>query len=285
MPKRIDPIPVNKFGDDIDTGISIETIFLEALPPLGDWKQPERHDRHSFFLVETGSVKMEIDFQLYDIRSPAIIYMHPDQVHRIIGFEEVTVCAWAMDNENLSEEYRKLLDDITPAAPLSLNPGQFELLKESASLCLKISRRKRDQIQHLLLRDQMNALIGLVIADMTERFKTADKLSRAESVTKSFRECLSTNFREIKRPADYAETLNLSIPYLNEFVKSATGQPVSYHIQQRVILEARRLLYHSDQSLKEIAAQLGYDDYPYFSRLFTKITGMSPIAFRSKNLD
>jgi len=66
-------------------------------------------------------------------------------------------------------------------------------------------------------------------------------------------------------------------------VKSVTGQPVSWHIQQRVILEAKRLLYHSGRSLKEIAATLGYDDYPYFSRLFTKVAGMSPLTFRHKN--
>jgi len=70
---------------------------------------------------------------------------------------------------------------------------------------------------------------------------------------------------------------------LNECVKNATGHPVSYHIQQRIILEAKRLLYHSGKSVKEIATQLGYDDYPYFSRLFTKITGMSALAFRNRN--
>ncbi|WP_258539462.1 helix-turn-helix domain-containing protein [Chitinophaga oryzae] len=66
-------------------------------------------------------------------------------------------------------------------------------------------------------------------------------------------------------------------------VKATTGQSVSWHIQQRVILEAKRLLRHSTKSVKEIAAELGYDDYPYFSRLFTKITGMSALAFRNKN--
>jgi len=50
-------------------------------------------------------------------------------------------------------------------------------------------------------------------------------------------------------------------------------------------LEAKRLLYHSDQSLKEIAAILGYDDYPYFSRLFTKVAGIAPLNFRHKNRD
>jgi AraC family transcriptional activator of pobA len=52
-----------------------------------------------------------------------------------------------------------------------------------------------------------------------------------------------------------------------------------------VILEAKRLLYYSDKSVKEIAAALGFDDYPYFSRLFTKVTGMTALVFRNKHRD
>ena len=89
----------------------------------------------------------------------------------------------------------------------------------------------------------------------------------------------------MKSPAEYAKTLNISSAYLNECVKSTTGNSVSYYIQQRIILEAKRLLYHSGKSVKEIAVELGYDDYPYFSRLFSKVTGMTALAFRNKNHD
>lgn len=285
MRKKASPIPVNKFGDDLNTGISIERIAFEYLPALGEWEQPERHDSHSFFLLEKGSVTMEIDFQRYNIQSPSIIYMHPDQVHRILAFDNVTVCAWAADNQNINPDYLKLLDSITPAAPILLKPEQFVLLSQATSLCIKFAERKKDYLFKPLLKDNTNMLIGLVIAICLESYAPADKLSRSESISKVFREVLSTHFARLKRPADYAEILNLSVPYLNECVKDSTGHPVSYHIQQRVILEAKRLLYHSDQSLKEIAAALGYDDYSYFSRLFSKVVGMSPVTFRNKNLD
>jgi len=71
----------------------------------------------------------------------------------------------------------------------------------------------------------------------------------------------------------YADILNISTPYLNECIKNTTGHSISYRIQQRIILEAKRLIYHSDKSIKEIAAELGYDDYSYFTRSFIKITG------------
>ena len=128
-------------------------------------------------------------------------------------------------------------------------------------------------------------MVGLVISQYMEQVKPLDKLSRMEVVAKTFREALERHFITAKRPAEYAAQLNISAPYLNECVKATTGHPVSYHIQQRVVLEAKRLLYHSDASVKEIAGELGYDDYPYFSRLFTKVAGMSALAFRNKNRD
>lgn len=278
-------IPVNKFSGESGEGVTIERIAFENLPDLGDWQQPERHDSHSFFLLENGSVTMEIDFQQHKIIAPSVIYMHPDQVHRIIAFEHVTVNAWAVNNENLHPKYLKLLEDIAPVAPMPLQNETFALLMEAASLCIKFTHRKKDQLYHSLLNDHINALVGLVISSYLEQPAPADRSSRAESVTKAFREALDIHFTLFKRPAEYAQKLNLSTPYLNQCVKYITGYSVSYHIQQRVVLEAKRLLYHSGQSLKEVAATLGYDDYAYFSRLFTKVSGMAPIIFRNKNFD
>jgi AraC-like DNA-binding protein/mannose-6-phosphate isomerase-like protein (cupin superfamily) len=285
MPKKIQPIPVNHFGDEYGAGISIERLSFQNLPDLGDWEQPERHDRHSFFLLEQGSVTIEIDFERYHIKSPAAIYMHPDQVHRIIGFENVTVTAWAINNESLKAEYLQLLEGISPAAPVLLNPETFGLLSEATMLCIKIAEREKDVVYQSLIKDHINALVALIISTYAAQIKTTDKLTRSELITKAFRQDLARYFTQYKRPSDYSEKLHLSTAYLNECVKSTTGQAVSHHIQHRVILEAKRLLYHSDQSLKEIAAALGYDDYPYFSRLFTKVAGIAPLAFRHKNRD
>jgi AraC family transcriptional activator of pobA len=286
MRKNAGAIPVNNFGGELGGGVSIERISFELLPELGEWEQPERHDRHSFFLLEEGNVTMEIDFQQYHINAPSIIYMHPDQVHRIVAFENVTVNVWAVNNDNLNPGYLKLLEDISPAAPMPLGHKIFVLLTEAVSLCIKFSEREKDQLYHSLLKDQINVLAGLVISFYSEqRMRSDDRLSRSEAVTKAFKEALGLHFILFKRPAEYAQKLNLSTAYLNECVKNVTGHSVSYHIQQRIILEAKRLLHHSSQSLKEIAATLGYDDYAYFSRLFTKVAGVAPLSFRNKKPD
>ncbi|MDN3584678.1 helix-turn-helix transcriptional regulator [Mucilaginibacter flavus] len=285
MPKKTKSIPVNPMANEFGAGIAIERVSFTNPLFIEGGERAHRHDGHGFFLLESGSIAIEIDFQKYTIKAPSIIYVHPDQVHRTTAFENVTVCSLAITDENLNLEYLKLLEGIAPAKPLLLQPETFTIIGEAVSLCLKLADRKNDKLYHSLLKDSCNAVVALVISQYLALAKPTDKFSRFEIVTKAFRETLNKNFTMLKRPTDYAEKLNISTPYLNECVKNTTGYSVSYHIQQRVILEAKRLLSHSDKTVKEIAADLGFDDYPYFSRLFTKVTGIAALAFRNKNLD
>ena len=285
--KRSKPIPVNPMANQFGLGIAIEKIFVKDLRTgdIEDAKRSHREDGHSFFLLESGKVSIEIDFQKYTIRPSSILYIHPNQVHRILTFENVKVSSWSINNENLNPEYLKMLEELTPAKPLLLNKETFSLVSEAVSLCLKFFDRKNSKLYHSLLKDSCNALVALVISQYLDQSRSIYKLSRVEILTKVFKEKLERNYVVEKRPAAYAQKLNVSTPYLNECVRKTTGYSVSHHIQQRVILEAKRLLVHSDKSVKEIATELGYDDYPYFSRLFTKVTGITALAFRNKNFD
>lgn len=285
MRKKTTSIPVNYFADESNAGISIEKISIKDLVTFKEAKQAHRHDCHSFFLLEEGTVTIEIDFKIYDIQAPTVIYMHPNQVHLILSFKDVTVFSLAISNENLNPDYLTLLESITPLEPLLLTTDTFVTISETASLCIRFSERTKDKLYHSLLKDSCNALVALIVSQFLEQSKSIGKLSRFEIITKAFREILERDFITLKRPAAYAQNLHISISYLNECVKNTTGYSVSDHIQERIVLEAKRLLHHSDKSVKEIATELGYDDYPYFSRLFTKVAGVTALAFRNKNLD
>lgn len=291
MSKKLNSIPVNPIRAEFVKGVFIGRIsrkdlhLYEQLEEFNSIKQSHRDEYHLFFLQEKGSTTIEIDFHKHTIKPSSVIFIHQDQVHRTLSFNNAVVSVWAISNENLNPEYLKLLEDISPAKPLSLKQDVFSVISEAVSLCIKLSERKNEKLYHSLLNGGCNTLIGLVISQYLVQSKPIEKLSRFEIVTKAFKELLERNFVTAKSPAEYAQQLNISSSYLNECVKNTTGHSVSYHIQQRIILEAKRLLYHSDISVKEIATELGYDDYPYFSRLFSKVTGMSALTFRNKNLD
>lgn len=285
MRKKTTSIPINTMADSFGAGIAIGKASVEDMHTFEKAAQSHRDDYHIFFLQEKGTTTGEIDFQQFKIENLAVIYIHPNQVHRLIAFENVTLSFWAISNENLNPEYLKLLEEITPTKPLTLEKETFSVISEAVSLCIKISERNQEKLYHSLLKDSCNTLVALVASQYLAQAKSTDSLSRFDVVTKAFRTLLERNFITSKKPAEYAQALHISSSYLNECVKNTTGYPVSHHIQQRVILEAKRLLCYSDKSVKEIASELGYDDYPYFSRLFTKVTAMTPLTFRNKNLN
>lgn len=285
MRKKTTSIPVNTLPTGTREGIIIGKTTIDGLPDSEEVERSHRDNGYLFILQEKGSTHIEIDFQKHRIEASSIIYIHPNQVHRLIAFENATISSWIITAENLQPEFLKLLEDITPVNVLSLNTETLSILSETAAMCIKHSERKHEKLYDFILKESCNTLVALVVSQYLSESKPTDNYSRFEVITKAFKLALERDFKTVKSPAEYARFLNISTPYLNECVKASTGHSVSHHIQQRVVLEAKRLLYHSNKSVKEIAVALGYDDYNYFTRLFVKINGMTPLVFRSKNFD
>lgn len=80
---------------------------------------------------------------------------------------------------------------------------------------------------------------------------------------------------------DYARLLHVTPNYLNETVKQRTGYPAGYHVRQRIILEAKKMIAYSGLCSKEIAWTLGFWDIAHFSRFFKTNAGMNVSEFRN----
>lgn len=276
--------------DNFSRGISIDKISIKksdfkTAEQYEEASQSHRDEGHTFHIVVKGAVLIEIDFEKYRITAPVVVYMHPNQVHRILDFTTMSVCSLSIKNESLNPDYLKFLEEISPAKPLVLTKDTYADIFETFTLCLNFSGQKENRLYHLLLKDSCNALVALLVSAFLHQNKLPNKPSRPKVIMKSFNQLLEKNYRNVKRPVWYARQLSISTHYLNESIKNATGLPVSRQIQDRVILEAKRLLLHTDKSVKEIAFELGYEDYPYFSRLFTKAAGMTALTFRNKRND
>lgn len=283
MKSKRNHIPVNTLPSGTGVAILIAEILLDGVPDNDAVERSHRDGGYSFILQKEGTTHMEIDFREHIITAPSLTFIHPNQVHRVIGFERAEVSSWIITTDHLNPELIRLLDDLAPAEPLKLTAEEAVVLSEAALLVVKLSERKQEKLHQLILKESCNALVALVVSQYLSREKSNDRYSRFEVITKAFKTLLEELFTTIKSPKEYAARLNISTSYLNECVKNTTGYAVSHHIQQRIVLEAKRLLYHSDKSVKEVAATLGYDDYSYFTRLFVKVAGLTPIAFCHKN--
>jgi AraC-like DNA-binding protein len=95
-----------------------------------------------------------------------------------------------------------------------------------------------------------------------------------------FRDAVEKDFTRTRRVEDYAETLGYSARTLARATLAAAGLGAKEFIDRRVVLEAKRLLAHSDQSAARIADRLGFSSATHFSKYFHQRTGQTPIAFR-----
>ncbi len=104
-----------------------------------------------------------------------------------------------------------------------------------------------------------------------------------------FNECLDAYFEKggagekgLPTVNALASQLNLSSRYLSDMLKQETGKTALELIHLYVISEAKNMLVAAEQSITEIAYQLGFENPPYFSRLFKKVVGMSPKEYKSQ---
>ncbi|MBN1416187.1 MAG: helix-turn-helix domain-containing protein [Bacteroidales bacterium] len=132
--------------------------------------------------------------------------------------------------------------------------------KEVICLCLKI----------LIMLYRRKAFIK-------GRFMITD---RKKQLLNEFRKLINARYQELKTPGEYAQKLSISPNYLNAICKEIFNKTVSELIQERIILEAKRLLVNTGLNVSEISYKLGFKDNSYFGRYFKKAVGLPPERYR-----
>lgn len=130
--------------------------------------------------------------------------------------------------------------------------------------------------------DRIQASFIALLCEINQVYQpmSASRSTSYVLTTNRFKELLFTHIKTYHSVADYAALLNLSPNHLNKSVKSITGKSPTVWIDEAIVLEAKVLLYQTDYPMSEVAAQVGILDASYFSRLFKKYEGVSPLTFR-----
>nr|WP_321451180.1 helix-turn-helix domain-containing protein [uncultured Carboxylicivirga sp.] len=167
----------------------------------------------------------------------------------------------------ISEDQRELLNDIFKKVITEQNsfyPHKEDLIRTYINLILHEALKMKPAKMH------------------------GDKVDASTRLSSTFLGLLDRQFAntklgqplKYKTPKDYANILAVHINYLNRAVKKATGKSTSAHIQERIVIEAKAILKHSDLNINEIAYMLGFEYPAYFNNFFKKHTGTSPKLFR-----
>ncbi len=100
-------------------------------------------------------------------------------------------------------------------------------------------------------------------------------------LVQKFMALVKKQFVTKKLVSDYAMDLSVTPNYLNKIIKQVTGNPASFHIQQQIILEAKKQAIYSYASMKQVAFSLGFESYTHFSKFFKMKSGMNFTCYKN----
>ncbi len=258
------------------------TEIMEEISQLA--LKPHRHDHYCCFFIESGYMNFNIDFQNLDITGPSLLVSCPGQVHQLGSVKAAEGWVLAFDAKFVDEKARSLIEQsFAKVALLNLDAAEKQWFADLLQLISStVNARRTDSFYHQLIQTLINSFFykTAAIFESQEDRRIQEYSSRSIEIAKNFQQLVKDHFTISKKPAEYASKLSITVSYLNDTVKSVTGFSATWFIQQEVFREAQRLLFYTDKSIKEIAFQLGYEDYKYFIRLFSKTVGTSPASFR-----
>lgn len=275
-----EPIPLHRHGDISDSGIHLKFVTGDDMShhPV---EYAHRDDYYIFGIITHGSLNCDIDFKTYTISSGQIQFIRPGQVHRFISGTDFEGLMLMVESGLVSDTYKLIFEEASVNG-ISAEISDSEVA-EFQSLFTIISMHLDNTHDTLAVRNLISAYVGLFAGCFRRlRSEHSGYSCRQMEIVLQLNSQLHTHIAESHAPKFYADKLHISPIYLNEVVKKVTGRNVSTYIRDEIVLRAKRLLYHTDMPVKEIALTLGFDDHAYFTRLFTKATGKSPVKFRLK---
>lgn len=264
-----------------DFGVYLKTVVFQTSASSERYAFSHTNDYYFFGFIEDGQCRLNIDFEEYTFGTESLAIIRPGQVHRIIDAFNLFATFLIIDSVLVNEEEKQALERYgCPRIQLS-DISELKLLL--SFLDRKLSCMENPSAKAIVQR-LTTVIVGLVVENVANAIKVKSELqgtvSRHKEIVWEFRDLLENNIRINRSPSFYAGRLNITVAYLNEAVNAVLRTSVGRHIQDEIILQAKRKLVYTTASVKEIAHSLGFDDYSYFTRQFTKVVGISPTLFR-----
>lgn len=254
--------------------------------------KPHSHNFYLCVIFTEGTGTHEIDFNSFSINSGKVFFLKPGQTH----FWKFKTKPKGYIFFHSQEFYEmKFLDHKLNSFPFFYsyqNPPLLELsLIKLNELNLKFKEIHEESLQCNIFRElKITNIINSIYIELTRAYTADVNLEKLVSpnyskTLENLETLINDHFYTEKLPKFYANKLNITTKHLNRVVKKTINKTTSQLISERIILEAKRLIVHSDNTLADIANTLEFSDYAYFSKFFKSKIGITPIGFKKKYFD
>jgi AraC-like DNA-binding protein len=284
LPEAIRPV---RYAPPPGATGEIELTSLARMRARGgprEFLAPQRLDFDLLIRVESGGTVHTVDFTGHPLEPGDLIWVRAGQVQQWGAIDDIEGPVFLFTPSAIDTGTWQLIRSagvVTPnhwAAATVTGTAAAAALDAAQATAATSAPSTADIRDAALARALAAALLLLVLA---EPEGSGHRLPTHE-VFVWFRDELEASFRTRHKVADYAARLGYSTRTLNRLARENTGLSAKQLIDERVVLEAKRLLAHGPDPVARIAGQLGFDDPSNFSKYFQHRTGTTPAAFRDR---
>jgi AraC family transcriptional activator of pobA len=250
---------------------------------------PHKHDFYLSILFTKGSGTHDVDFTAYSVKPGHTFLLSPGQTHDWKLSKDVEGYIFFHTKEFYDQAYTSVTIRQFPFfqsiynSPLIVLKGQAlltitQLFKDI--LAEQLSQKPFKQQKLLALANcayvelSRCSLPGTAVQHQHVHY--LNKVRELEAL-------VDQHYKSLKSPRDYADLLSMTEKHLNRICKTTLNKTTGELITDRIILEAKRLLVQTNLPVNGVAEALGYFDNSYFSRLFKKQSGETPLSFTAKH--
>jgi AraC-like DNA-binding protein len=239
---------------------------------------------------QQGNPTHLVDFNPIKITPNTLLFLNKDTVQRFdsqtkfggkaILFTDSFFCKTEADTQFLRNSI--LFNDLFSVSHIQIEK-QTQLFAELLQQMTHELQHTKDHSQADILQ---NVLHNFLLYSERERRKQNFSEVRKDAdldYVMLFKDLLETNYKNQKQVNYYAKQIIITEKRLNQATTKVLGKSPKEFIANRVILEAKRILAHTTESVKEIAYQLGFEEPTNFIKYFKKHTSVTPTEFREQN--
>ncbi len=280
--------------ENVHSGLELELHFMpEFFHENGcGTMSPHIHEFYQIIWFRHGNGTHRVDFTDYPVTDNTIFFVAPGQIHAFDGkenYEGVVIlfnASFLADEETSESVFLKynVFNAYDSIPYYKVNNEEAERLMGFVNEM----NREYSLTEAFAHKDYMQYLVRMFLIRVQRSGKRGEepKLYVSNIANRTlirFRQLLEQNFRRVHTVQEYADLLNMSVRTLTKYVSQSAHRSPLQIINDRVVLEAKRLLQHTSLDIKEIGYGLGFEDPSYFAKFFKRLTGMMPSEFRKES--